>query len=521
MKRNLLLLSLSLSSMGMWAQSVNGVELTTNPNNTAFLKANVQLTNGETVTFAGFDDVYADEMLQPDFFEIETGTTAVFTGITGEYTLEYNTADKVMFVVKEGAKYPEVLWLIGQGFGHPKAGKANPAWKLDLPDAMQAKKIDDDVYQMTMYLAADLDFVSKAEPNWDQNYVLCGNKMEPLPSNEVETVYFVNENGNSHLCGDYKATANFQAGVYTVRFDLKNKKCVFLKEGENPDDFTYERKINGVAGISTQLTGHDKTIDYEYWDLDLTQNQSMTFTDFGRLELMVQPEFFTNYDGTWKFNAPTGRYRIWFITEDKALFCEPLGDPVVDENGEGVALITGEKFIHPAKNGVFCDNLRAAWGFDLPTDYVYCVPKGNGVHETYLYIEPGFYFGVFNKNVWEYKTSGPDYTVTGDIAGLRSPENKNPNFCIDESRHGEFTSQAYHVTVDMKNKTINFAKVNMSEVNGVHTSIPLGVEKVAEAEKTVTGVYSITGVKIIDTDNLAKGIYVIVYSDGTSKKVIK
>ena len=142
------------------------------------------------------------------------------------------------------------------------------------------------------------------------------------------------------------------------------------------------------------------------------------------------------------------------------------------------------------------------------------------MHETYLYIEPGFYFGVFNKNVWEYKTSGPDYTVTGDIAGLRSSENKNPNFCIDESRHGEFTSQAYHVTVDMKNKTINFSKVNMSEVNGVHSD-PSGVEKIVETEKTITGVYSITGVKVGDTDSLAKGIYVIVYSDGTSKKVIK
>ena len=50
----------------------------------------------------------------------------------------------------------------------------------------------------------------------------------------------------------------------------------------------------------------------------------MDFEGFSNLHLMVQPEYFTNIRGQYVFNAPTGEYRIWFIIEDKAIYCERL-----------------------------------------------------------------------------------------------------------------------------------------------------------------------------------------------------
>ena len=518
MKRNLLLLTLSLSSVCMWGQKVNDVDMTAERIcDIDFMKASMQLTNGQKMAFSGFDNLNADEMLQPDFFEIESGSEATFTGSDGKYSFYFNPSDNVMFVIKDDANYPDALWIIGQGFGHPKALKANAGWKLEAPLAMQAKKTGDDVYELTMYLENGFDFLSKSHSDWDVSHNLAGNKMFPWPEGEVQMNFYIGDNGNSHFCGDFMSDEKFVAGVYTVKFDLKSGNCVFQKEGEPPVEFVSSRIINGVEGTNTQCSKNngEKIVDYMYWDLDLKQGQNMNFQGFKRLNLMLQPEYFTNYSGTWVFNAPDGNYRIWFIKEDKAIYCERL-----DKNtlADGIVVMTGANYIHPVKNGTFCDNMRANWGYELPSDYVFCVPKENGVHETYLYLEPDFMIrGYEGKGSWSDPINGKTYTMTGDLADKQNIGWDNLGLADDKK--AEFTPGTFHVLIDTNNKTANFERVNMAEVNGVHSD-PTGVEEVLDAEKTIVGVYTITGVKVTDTDNLAKGIYVITYSDGSSKKVI-
>lgn len=67
------------------------------------------------------------------------------------------------------------------------------------------------------------------------------------------------------------------------------------------------------------------------------------------------------------------------------------------------------------------------------------------------------------------------------------------------------------VVLDLGENTIEFAD-----------PATVGVKSVAadNAERTVTGVYNLSGAKV-DGNNAARGVYIISYSDGTSRKVIK
>ena len=520
MKKLISMLGCIIIAVSMYGQRINGQSMT--PTETeGILQVALSMTNNAEVSFDGFDGNTAD-MLQPDYFTMQ-GAKAVFTGADGEYSFFYNTNDKVISVARNNAVYPDVLWVIGGGFGHPKAGKANTGWQLDAPHAMQAKKIGEDVYELTMYLESGFDFLSKSHNDWDASHNLAGNKMDPFPVDEFELNFYVDPaTGNSHFCRDFMAGKNFSTGVYTVRFDLAAGKCVFCKDGVSPDDFTVSRKINGVDGKFTTVVKGDnqKSVNYQYWDMNLAQGQNMDFEGFSNLHLMVQPEYFTNIHGQYVFNAPTGEYRIWFIIEDKAIYCERLDKTTFDD---GVLVITGEGFIHPVKNGTLCDNLRAAWGYELPSDYVFCVNKGNGIHETYLYLEPAFYFAVYEgKDSWNRKAGNDNYTITGDIAALRDTEG-NPNFCLDWRKREDFVPGTYRITFDTNNNTANFERVNMAEVNGVHDDGPTSITavNVGYLEKEIESIYTVYGIKVNSGDNLPKGIYIIRYTDGSSAKMLK
>ena len=116
-------------------------------------------------------------------------------------------------------------------------------------------------------------------------------------------------------------------------------------------------KING-----TELT-QSTNPSYIAVELNLTKGQVVDFEGFSYLDYMLQPEYFTNENGQYKFNAPDGKYRISYNKDRELIYVEKTTDTEFPET----VWITGAAFGHPRISGLLPDDI-GNWGWDNQTD---------------------------------------------------------------------------------------------------------------------------------------------------------
>ena len=193
-------------------------------------KAVVNLTEGESVTFEGFDDI--SKVLYPSLFTVTSGNTATFKGITGEYTLWYSLADKVINIKKTSyldgtytnqatSIYPEALIVVGSNFGHPKSTNLYNLYDGSFGDprtSFQCIRVGDNTYETTLYLGSGCKDVAFWKKNsWggtSGNVIGYGNTLTISASDPV-----------LQLSGyTLKAATNFTPGIYRIRIKVDGSK---------------------------------------------------------------------------------------------------------------------------------------------------------------------------------------------------------------------------------------------------------------------------------------------------------
>ncbi len=121
-------------------------------------------------------------------------------------------------------------------------------------------------------------------------------------------------------------------------------------------------KING-----TELT-QSTNPSYIAVELNLTKGQVVDFEGFSYLDYMLQPEYFTNENGQYKFNAPDGKYRISYNKDRELIYVEKTTDTEFPET----VWITGAAFGHPKSADSFPMTLEIGDGI-IQKDFICCV----------------------------------------------------------------------------------------------------------------------------------------------------
>ena len=413
----------------------------------------LELHEGDEVTFGNFGDVR--KMLQPDFFEDITKDKATFIGADGNYKLFYDPVNKLIYLENRSVNYPDGLWVCGSNFGHPQAGRVTVAtWTFNLPsDAFQCVKISDNVFETTLYLVKDFQFKFYKQRPWGGE--LASTTVNPYPINLLGKGWFYSDpatggTGGGHFTGDFVAGPDFTPGVYCVRIDLNKNICMFIDrvdEGQLGEEFY---KING-----TELTQSNDP-NYIGVELNLTKGQTVDFEGFSYLDYMLQPEYFTNENGQYKFNAPDGKYKISYNKNRELIYVEKTTGAEFPET----VWITGATFGHPRISGLLADDI-GNWGWENPKDFICCVKTGDRIFETNLFLNNDFMFRFYKKKGWNNEITSFDVTIVseGDLIARggywngdqwQETENFGPG--------ANFRAGIYHVKLDMNTNTCTFTK---------------------------------------------------------------
>lgn len=360
-----------------------------------------------------------------------------------------------MYLENRSVNYPDGLWVCGSNFGHPQAGRVTVAtWTFNLPsDAFQCVKISDNVFETTLYLVKDFQFKFYKQRPWGGE--LASTTVNPYPINLLGKGWFYSDpatggTGGGHFTGDFVAGPDFTPGVYRVRIDLNKNICMFIDkvdEGQLGEEFY---KING-----TELTQSNDP-NYIGVELNLTKGQTVDFEGFSYLDYMLQPEYFTNENGQYKFNAPDGKYKISYNKNRELIYVEKTTGAEFPET----VWITGATFGHPRISGLLADDI-GNWGWENPKDFICCVKTGDRIFETNLFLNNDFMFRFYKKKGWNNEITSFDVTIVseGDLIARggywngdqwQETENFGPG--------ANFRAGIYHVKLDMNTNTCTFTK---------------------------------------------------------------
>lgn len=432
---------------------VNGQEMGILEEASSFLGIALELHKGDEVTFSNFGDVR--KMLQPDFFENITKDKATFIGVDGNYKLYYDPINKLTYLENRSVNYPDGLWVCGSSFGHPQAGRVTVgAWTFNLPsDAFQCVKVADNIFETTLYLVKDFQFKFYKQRPWGGE--LASTIVNTQPVNLLGKGWYYSDpatggTGGGHFTGDFVAGPDFTPGVYRVRIDLNKNICMFIDKVDEGQLGPESYKING-----TELT-QSTNPSYIAVELNLTKGQVVDFEGFSYLDYMLQPEYFTNENGQYKFNAPDGKYRISYNKDRELIYVEKTTDTEFPET----VWITGAAFGHPRISGLLPDDI-GNWGWDNPKDFICCVKTGDRVYETNLLLNNDFMFRFYKRKGWNNEITSFDVTIVseGDLIALggywdgdqwKETENFGPG--------NNFRAGIYHVKLDMNTNTCTFTK---------------------------------------------------------------
>lgn len=210
---------------------INGTELIQS-DILGYISAELNLTKGHIVDFEGFS--YLDYMLQPEYFAKENGQYK-FTAPDGKYKISYNNNRELVFVEKmTAATYPEVMWITGAAFGHPKISGllnddiANWGWS-NPKDFVCCVATDNNIYETNLLLKDNFMFrFYNGKNNWN-------NGVSSFDVTIISEGDFIARGG--YWDGDlWKETenfgpgTNFRAGIYHVKLDMNAKTCTFTRK---------------------------------------------------------------------------------------------------------------------------------------------------------------------------------------------------------------------------------------------------------------------------------------------------
>lgn len=432
---------------------INGQEMSILSEATSYLGIPLELHAGDEITFDNFGDV--KKMLQTDFFKDISNNKATFTGTDGNYKLFYDPVNKLIYIENRSANYPDALWVCGESFGHPQAGWVTVTpWTFNTPgDVFQCVKVADNVFETTLYLVKDFKFKFYKQRGWGNE--LTSTAINPQPVNLLGKGWYYSDpatggTGGGHFTGDFVAGPDFTPGVYRVRIDLNKNICMFIDKVDEEQLKPEFYKINGEELI------HSAYENYISVELELTKGQNIEFEGFNYLDYMLQPEYFTNESGQYKFNAPSGKYKISYQKDRELIYVEKTTDAEFPET----VWITGAAFGHPRISGLLADDI-ADWGWDNPKNFICSVKTEDNVFETNLLLKDGFMFRFYKRKGWNNEITSFDVTIIseGDLVARggywegdqwRETENFGPG--------GNFRAGIYHVKLDMNAKTCTFTK---------------------------------------------------------------
>lgn len=433
---------------------VNGEKLGVLSGSSSMMGIELKLRKGDKLTFEGMGDM--TKSLQKDFFKDMTAGQATFIGEDGTYQLYYEISTGLVYVQHPAeAVYPEALWLCGEGWGHPMAGGANcSAWNWnDVKGAVMASRIEPDVYETTIYLADAFKIKFFKQHGWGGEYGSLD--VISYPADQLAPGHVADgSTGYGHFTGDFVPGSAFQAGVHTVRIDVKRGICALVDQVD-------WSKLGGVRRIN----GNDMTWEYALgtnflaMDLDLKKGQEMKFEGFGGLDKALHPDFFKIQDGKVTFIAPDGKYRILYKKDRGIFYCAPPDN----ENKPNGLWVTGVAIGHPCQsNGVHDES---TYGWDDPKDYFYLVPQGNGVYEGTLYLEPrangeGFGFMIYPER-WNWNVLyGTENTKIVNEGNSHVGDNGGSNNFGPDTPEGGFEPGVYKVKVDTNTSpvTVTFSR---------------------------------------------------------------
>lgn len=174
------------------------------------------LAKDQIVTFRNFRNLA--QVLQPDFWEVIDDNSAKFTGPTGKYDMYYDTIYGVIYTISYDMNATDgtAVWLNGNCWGHPGAAPVvtSTGWDFSYNTCLQMKKVEDGVYETTVYFPAN--FCAKFYKARDWNQQASTDILTPQPSN----MFTKNE------YGDFLPGSEFKAGTYTIRVDY-NRNIVY------------------------------------------------------------------------------------------------------------------------------------------------------------------------------------------------------------------------------------------------------------------------------------------------------
>lgn len=167
------------------------------------------LAEDQIVNFENFDNLA--RALQPDFWEVIDAGSAKFLGITGRYHIYYDYVRGIAYTYSDDMNFNagNAAWVAGNCWGHPGAAPqvTSRDWDFGYSTCLQMKKVEEGVYEATLYLPADFCVKFFKARDWEQE--ASTKVVTPLPEN----MFAANE------YGDLLPGEDFVAGVYTLRVD--------------------------------------------------------------------------------------------------------------------------------------------------------------------------------------------------------------------------------------------------------------------------------------------------------------
>lgn len=357
--------------------SVAGKEMTKTYYN-SFTGTVVNLAHGQEVDLTGFEKLkYA---LQSQYWEVTSDRKAKFKGDSGEYDLIYDGINKLLYVENANLAYPDALYVIGAYLGHSGAtGVISTNWSIDAPDnAQSCCRVSDNVFKISLFLGADFGFKFFKHRGWGSHPEI-EIWASDVTLNEPALVQAAASN-------DFIAGPLFQPGVYDLTIDLANKTLSMEAQNSSGEEDVFS--VNG-----TQMTPSGA---YMHARVELENNREVSFSNFGGISDMVQPDFFeiiSDVEGKAKFLGVTGIYDVYYDVNNMLVYIE---SPDMNlEHGQAL-WACGSGFGHSKATRA----TGPAWQLTEPVGSYQCAKVGEGVYETTLYLEEAFDIKFFGARDW-------------------------------------------------------------------------------------------------------------------------
>jgi hypothetical protein len=183
-------------------------------------KAELELTNGQTITIEGIDDI-ANWWIDPDFLSKISDNKFTIVPITGKYRITANTTLKYfkVEVLSEDNKPAQLkpdgtgaIWMIGDGIGKPSITSNHVGWTTE--KAICMAPIDNKKYQITLVAdetvdAASINFKFFYQNNWaDAEGIIDGGEYNSSTLTTTSDIVFVGNGSTSDYLGNNRDDGN-------------------------------------------------------------------------------------------------------------------------------------------------------------------------------------------------------------------------------------------------------------------------------------------------------------------------